>query len=94
MISIYKNVKDETPCMPNGLTPNVKAEDNPLETYQLGDENEAMLKVALEKAGKIYPASRTQETYTPDLKAIDTPKKANFGRRIIIPSQSRMPGIE
>ncbi|WP_289075291.1 S41 family peptidase, partial [uncultured Bacteroides sp.] len=89
MVSIYKNANDETPCMPNGLTPNVKAEDNPLETYQLGDENEAMLKVALEKAGKVYPASRTQETYTPDLKAIDTPKKANFGRRIIIPSQSR-----
>lgn len=94
MVSIYKNANDETPCMPNGLTPNVEAEDNPLETYQLGDENEAMLRVALEKAGKVYPASRTQETYTPDLKAIDTPKKANFGRRIIIPSQSRMPGIE
>lgn len=96
MVSIYKNVNDETPCMPNGLKPNVEAEvkDNPLETYQLGDENEAMLRVALEKAGKVYPASRTQETYTPDLKAIDTPKKANFGRRIIIPSQSRMPGIE
>lgn len=94
MVSIYKNANNKTPCMPNGLTPNVKAEDNPLETYQLGDENEAMLRVALEKAGKVYPASRTQETYTPDLKAIDTPKKANFGRRIIIPSQSRMPGIE
>lgn len=96
MVSIYKNVNDETPCMPNGLKPNVEAEvkDNPLETYQLGDENEAMLRVALEKAGKVYPASRTQETHTADLKAIDTPKKSNFGRRIIIPSQSRMPGIE
>ena len=94
MVSIYKNANDETPCMPNGLTPNVEAEDNPLETYQLGDENEAMLRVALEKAGKVYPASRTQETHTADLKAIETPKKANFGRRIIIPSQSRMPGIE
>ena len=94
MVSIYKNANDETPCMPNGLTPNVEAEDNPLETYQLGDENEAMLRIALEKAGKIYPASRSQETYTADLKAIETPKKANFGRRIIIPSQSRMPGIE
>lgn len=94
MVSIYKNANDETPCMPNGLTPNVEAEDNPLETYQLGDENEAMLRIALEKAGKIYPASRSQETYTADLKAIETPKKANFGRRIIIPSQSHMPGIE
>ena len=93
MVSIYKNANDETPCMPNGLTPNVEAEDT-LETYQLGDENEAMLRVALEKAGKVYPASRTQETHTADLKAIETPKKANFGRRIIIPSQSRMPDIE
>ena len=96
MVSIYKNANNETPCMPNGLKPNVEAEvkDNPLETYQLGDENEAMLRVALEKAGKVYPASRTQETHTADLKAIETPKKANFGRRIIIPSQSRMPDIE
>ena len=76
MVGIYKNANDETPCMPNGLTPDVKAEDYPTEPYQLGDENEAMLKVALQKAGKVYPES-----------------KANFGRRIIIPSQSRMPGI-
>lgn len=93
MVSIYKNANDETPCMPNGLTPDVKAEDNPIEAYQLGDENEAMLKVALQKAGKVYPESRSQEAYTPNMKTIETPKKANFGRRIIIPSQSRMPGI-
>ena len=93
MVSIYKNANDETPCMPNGLTPDLNAEDYPLETYQLGDENEAMLKVALQKAGKVYPESRSQEAYTPNMKTIETPKKANFGRRIIIPSQSRMPGI-
>lgn len=94
MVSIYKNANDETPCMPNGLTPDVKAEDNPLETYQLGDVNEAMLKVALQRAGKVYTESRTQETFTPNLKIIETPKKANFGKRIIMPSLSRMPGIE
>ena len=93
MVGIYKNANDETPCMPNGLTPDVKAEDYPTEPYQLGDENEAMLKVALQKAGKVYPESRSQEAYTPNMKTIETPKKANFGRRIIIPSQSRMPGI-
>ena len=94
MVSIYKNAKDETPCMPNGLTPDVKAKDYPTEQYQLGDENEAMLKVALQRAGKVYTESRSQEAYTPNMKTIETPKKANFGRRIIIPSQSRMPGIE
>lgn len=93
MVGIYKNANDETPCMPNGLTPDVKAEDYPTEPYQLGDVNEAMLKVALQKAGKVYPESRSQEAYTPNMKTIETPKKANFGRRIIIPSQSRMPGI-
>ena len=96
MVSIYKNANDETPCMPNGLTPDVKAEDNPLETYQLGDENEAMLKVALQRAGKVYPESRSSVTYSPfiDSKVIETPKKPNFGKRIIMPSLSRMPGIE
>lgn len=94
MVSIYKNANDETPCMPNGLTPDLNAEDYPLETYQLGDENEAMLKVALQRAGKVYPESRSEKTYMLDLKAIDTPKKAVFGKRIIIPSQSDMPGIE
>lgn len=93
MVSIYKNANDETPCMPNGLTPDIIAEDYPQEPYQLGDVNEAMLKVALQKAGKVYPESRSQEAYTPNMKTIETPKKANFGRRIIIPSQSRMPGI-
>lgn len=94
MVSIYKNAKDETPCMPNGLTPDIEAEDNPLEQYQLGDENEAMLKIALQKAGKVYPESRSIGIYTPNLKTIDTPKKTVFGRRIIIPSLSDMPGIE
>ena len=96
MVSIYKNANDETPCMPNGLTPDLNAEDYPLETYQLGDENEAMLKVALQRAGKVYPESRSSVTYSPfiDSKVIETPKKPNFGKRIIMPSLSRMPGIE
>ncbi|MBM6883165.1 S41 family peptidase [Bacteroides caecigallinarum] len=96
MVSIYKNANDETPCMPNGLTPDLNAEDYPLETYQLGDVNEAMLKVALQRAGKVYPESRSSVTYSPfiDSKVIETPKKTNFGKRIIMPSLSRMPGIE
>lgn len=90
MVSIYKNAKDETPCMPDGLKPETKVEDNPFEPYQLGDENEAMLRVALEKAGKEYPASRAGRIETPKMNIVDTPKKAVFGRRIIIPSQSHM----
>ena len=88
MVSIYKNAKDETPCMPNGLKPDTEVEDNPFEPYHLGDENEAMLRAALEKAGKEYPASRAGRIETPKMNIVDTPKKAVFGRRIIIPSLS------
>lgn len=88
MVSIYKNANDETPCMPNGLKPDAEVEDNPFEPYQLGDENEAMLRAALEKAGKEYPASRAGRIETPKMNIVDTPKKAVFGRRIIIPSLS------
>lgn len=90
MVSIYKNANDETPCMPNGLKPDAEVEDNPFEPYQLGDENEAMLRAALEKAGKEYPASRAGRIETPKMNIVDTPKKAVFGRRIIIPSLSHM----
>ena len=86
MVSIYKNASNETPCMPDGLIPNTEAEDNPFEPYQLGDENEAMLRAALEKAGKEYPTSRAGRIETPKMNIVDTPKKAVFGRRIIIPS--------
>ena len=94
MVSIYKNASNETPCMPDGLIPDTEAEDNPFEPYQLGDENEAMLKAALEKAGKEYTSSRTGKIQTPKMKIVATPKKAVFGRRIIIPSQSHMPDNE
>lgn len=90
MVSIYKNASNETPCMPNGLKPDTEVEDNPFEPYQLGDENEAMLRAALEKAGKEYPASRAGRIETPKMNIVDTPKKAVFGRRIIIPSLSHM----
>ena len=85
MVSVYKNAADQTPCMPDGMVPNVKAEDDPMQPYQLGDENEAMLKVALTRAGKKYPdapASRSGKTIMEEL---PTPQKANFGKRILLP---------
>lgn len=85
MVSVYKNAADQTPCMPDGMVPNVKAEDDPMQPYQLGDENESMLKVALTRAGKKYPdapASRSGKTIMEEL---PTPQKANFGKRILLP---------
>ena len=52
MISMYADKNGENPCMPNGLTPDVEAKDLFEEPYQLGDEREAMLNLALQRAGK------------------------------------------
>lgn len=53
MISRYGDKNGDCPCMPNGFTPNIVVEDNPEEPYDLGDDREALLRVALTKAGYI-----------------------------------------
>lgn len=85
MVSIYKNASNETPCMPDGLSPDVEVEDNPFEPYQLGDENEALLRAALERAGKTYASSRAGTANTPKMNIVASPKKPVFSRRIIVP---------
>lgn len=52
MIATYGDKNGNNPCMPNGLVPDTEAFDLFEETYQLGDERESMLHVALQKAGK------------------------------------------
>lgn len=58
MISMYADKNGENPCMPDGLTPDVEAEDLFDEPYPLGDEREAMLNIALQRAGKADLQSR------------------------------------
>jgi hypothetical protein len=58
MISMYADKYGKNPCMPDGLTPDTEAEDLFEEPYQLGDEREAMLNLALQKAGKTDLQSR------------------------------------
>lgn len=61
MVSFYADKNGENPCMPDGLVPDVSVEDDVMDGYQLGDENETMLHAALELAGKtdFAPASRS-----------------------------------
>lgn len=88
MVSIYKNANDETPCMPDGLTPDVEAYDDPFMPFQLGDTNESMLKTTLIQAGMVYPAEQSSRSMNVRPKAMPTPHKANFGKRILtLPSQ-------
>lgn len=82
MINRYADKNGNNPCMPDGLTPTVEASDNPMESYQLGDEREAMLSVALARAGK-PGLTRTRSVVT--LPKYDTKMVSNnplFGLRI------------
>ena len=88
MASIYQNANGETPCMPDGLQPSLFVDDNPILPEQLGDVNEKLLKVALQRAGKIYNDRKTRsEMEFLLLNDIETPHKASFGKRIHLPSE-------
>lgn len=90
MVSIYKNANNETPCMPDGLTPDVAASDDPFVMTQLGDVNEAMLKTALTQAGKTYPAGQNSRSMNLRMKEMPMQRKANFGKRILLPATAHI----
>lgn len=47
MIGRYADKDGNTPCMPDGFKPDYVVEDRPVEPFQLGNENEAMLAAVL-----------------------------------------------
>jgi len=92
MISRYADKNGETPCMPDGFTPDIESSDNPTEEWQLGDEREAMLRVALERAGKtdLAPVVVSQQRRKATAPLSEGPALKNnglLGTRIILPEQ-------
>lgn len=51
MISHYADKNGNNPCMPDGMAPDVEVMDNPQEPYELGDDREALLRMALTEIG-------------------------------------------
>lgn len=51
MVSTYADKNGNNPCRPDGIVPDIEVRDNPEEPYPLGDDREAMLRVALTEAG-------------------------------------------
>ena len=51
MVARYADKFGKTPCMPDGFMPDYPVEDNPLESYPLGDPREAMLSAVLTHLG-------------------------------------------
>ena len=85
MINMYADKDGKNPCMPDGLTPDVEAKDLFEESYQLGDEREAMLNVALQMAGKTDMESRVASrsaTPLPVGKAVKMQKNPLDGKLI------------
>ena len=58
MVSMFADKNGKNAAQPNGIPVNLKASDDVLDGYQLGDENESMLKVALKAAGKTYTGTK------------------------------------
>ena len=89
MVSIYQNADGKTPCMPDGLIPDIQIEDDPIQAYQIGDVNEPLLKQALMEAGRSYETNGvgSRSAASPHFKALPPVKTPLFGKRIqLIPS--------
>ena len=55
MVSKFADCDGRNESIPDGIPVDVEVDDNPFDGCQLGDENETMLRAALQAAGKIYP---------------------------------------
>jgi len=74
MVNRYGDRNGNNPCMPDGLVPNFTANDDPMDGYQLGDEQEGLLKIALQHAGMKFDeqTTRTHSYLDVELTMIDT----------------------
>lgn len=93
MISIYQNSLGETPCMPDGLTPDIVIKDNPLLPYVIGDVNEPLLKQALIEAGRTYDegtaSASLSRSMVSQFRKLPQVESATFGKRILtLPSKA------
>ncbi len=70
MVSKFADKNGKNAAQPDGIPVDIKVKDNPTDGYQLGDENETMLKAALMAAGKKYTRAST-ETRTPSLTPVE-----------------------
>ena len=75
MISKFADKNGKNAAQPDGIPVDIEVDDNPFDGYQLGDENETMLKAALKAAGKKYTRSST-DVRVPELAPVE-----GFGSR-------------
>lgn len=59
MIGSFSDCNGNNPCRPDGIKPVVEVQDYPAEGYALGDENETMLRTALDMIAGSIPGTKT-----------------------------------
>lgn len=84
MVSIYQNANGKTPCMPDGLIPDITVADDPIQSYQLGDVDEPLLKQALTEAGYPYrtASTRSRSVASTHFQTLPVTQTPFFGKRI------------
>lgn len=94
MYSRYADKNGETLCMPDGLIPDVAAEDKPSQTYALGDPKESMLSVALSLCGYKQAAQTSRHqpgmSLDPAPVSIEPLTPVQDGVRIALPEQAKL----
>ena len=86
MISKFADCDGRNDSIPDGIPVDVEVDDNPFDGYQLGDENETMLRAALQAAGKVYPqAASVTRSYSKVTKVMElTPLEHGTPRGLLI----------
>lgn len=93
MVATFADKNGENISRPNGLTPNFKVEDDPLDGYQLGDVRESMLAAALKRAGKVDAVERVMTRSANErlqFKEIPFHYSKTFGMSIVKPSSEML----
>ena len=84
MVATYADRDGKNLARPVGIVPSVEAEDSPWDGYDVGNENETMLKAALSAAGKKYALKATTRSLDlrPRIDLKPMHNKYKFGKRI------------
>ena len=83
MISKFADCNGRNDSIPDGIPVDIQADDDPFDGCQLGDENETMLRAALQAAGKVYPkAASVTRSYSKGMEL--TPLEHGAPRGLLI----------
>ena len=86
MISKFADRDGRNESIPDGIPVDVRIDDDPFDGCQLGDENETMLRAALQAAGKVYPQTASvTRSYSKNIEL--TPLEHGAPRGILIKTE-------